>query len=62
MSRFVAMLFEGSSLTVLPLVALALFAAVFLAVVIRLLLQGRAHYDSHARVALDDERVIGRSS
>ena len=62
MSRIVGSLFEGSPLLLLPLVALALFGGVFIAVVARLLVQGREHYEEHARVALADERVIGGPS
>lgn len=59
MSRIIGPLFEGSPLLIMPLLALALFAAVFLAVVTRLLLQGRAHYDAHSRAPLADERIDG---
>lgn len=59
MSRIVGPLFEGSPLLLLPLLALALFGAVFVAVVVRLLIQGRSHYDEHSRVPLEDENVIG---
>lgn len=55
MSRHVQALFEGSPLLALPLLALALFCAVFVAVVVRLVLQGAAHNDAIARSILDDE-------
>lgn len=57
MSRIIGPLFEGSPLLVMPLLALALFATVFTAVVVRLLLQGKAHYDAQAHAPLADERV-----
>ena len=62
MSRFVGSLFEGSPLLLLPLVGLALFGAVFIAVVARVLLHGARHYDAQARVLLDDERRPEQSS
>ena len=62
MSRIIGPLFEGSPLLIMPLLALALFAAVFLAVVVRLLLQGKSHYDAQAQAPLADEQVGGRLS
>jgi hypothetical protein len=60
-SRIIGPLFEGSPLLFMPLLALILFAAVFFAVVARLIWQGKAHYDTQARTPLaDDERVVGR--
>ncbi len=62
MSRHVQALFEGSPLLALPLLALALFCAVFVAVVVRLAFQGGADNDAIARSILDDEtRPQGRS-
>jgi hypothetical protein len=64
MSRHVVSMLQGSPLLSLPLLALALFGAVFLAVLVRLARQGAAHYDGHARTPLEDElpRRPGRGS
>jgi len=60
-SRMIGPMFEGSPLLLLPLLALALFGAAFVAVVVRVLVQGRAHYEAHARSPLADERIDGGS-
>lgn len=62
MSRIIGPLFEGSPLLVLPLVALALFVLVFMAVVARLILQGKSHYDAQAAAPLADESAERRPS
>jgi len=59
-SRIIGSLFQGSPLLFLPLLALAIFATVFIGVVVRLLLQGKSHYDAQARTPLADERLVGR--
>ena len=62
MSRIIGPLFAGSPLMLLPLVALCLFGAVFVAVVVRLIVQGKQHYDPHARTPLQAERISGRDA
>jgi hypothetical protein len=48
-------MFEGSPLLALPLVALAMFLLVFVAVTLRLVARGAAPYEAHARRMLEDE-------
>lgn len=55
MSRMIGPMFEGSPLLALPLLALALFVLVFVAVVVRLVARGSAPYQAEARRILDDE-------
>jgi hypothetical protein len=60
MSRLVGPLFEGSPLLLLPLVALAIFAAVFVAVVARLVLLGSRPFQARAEAPLEGERILER--
>jgi cbb3-type cytochrome oxidase subunit 3 len=57
LSQLVKQLFVESPLTVFPLIALALFFAVFVAIAARVLARKPASFDAVARLPLDDGEV-----
>jgi hypothetical protein len=57
LSQMLKPLFEGNPLTVLPIVALAIFLVVFFAVSVRVLARKATTFDDLARLPLDDGEV-----
>jgi hypothetical protein len=57
LSQMLRQLFEGNPLTVLPMVALAIFLAVFSLVTVRVLARKAATFDDLAKLPFDDGEV-----
>jgi len=58
MSRFAAEFFANSPALLLPILALVLFFAVFLFVIIRVIRMKRSDADRYARIPLQDELEV----